>query len=120
MIVDDEPGVRATAREMLEEMSGGFEVLTCSSGAEALDVIAGAVDDISCVILDLTMPGLSGHEVIREISRRFPGIGVILSSGYSETAVDGLDELPCFRGFLKKPYTSAELLSAIRDSHQDH
>ena len=118
MVVDDEQGVRETALEMLER-SGGYEVITCSSGAEALQVLSESSGEFSCVILDLTMPGLSGHEVIQEISRRFPGIGVVLSSGFSERAVYGLEALSAFRGFLKKPYTSSELISAVRDSLEE-
>jgi tetratricopeptide (TPR) repeat protein len=107
LVVDDELSVRETSEEMLKAL--GFDVLVCSGGISALKLLEDKSDEISCVLLDLTMPDISGHEVLREIARLYPDVNVILSSGFSETVIRESNENPCFRGFLKKPYTMKEL-----------
>ncbi len=111
LIVDDEPSVRETAGEMLASM--GYEVLSCSGGGPALKVLEDRADDISCVLLDITMPDMSGHEVISEIARLHPRMDVILTSGFSEKMIVESRDNPCYRGFLKKPYSISQLKSTV-------
>lgn len=111
LVVDDERSVRETAGEMLSSMD--FEVMTGSSGSDALRILQERSGEIGCVLLDITMPDMSGHEVIREIARNYPGTDVILTSGYSERMILESRDNPCYRGFLKKPYSMDELRQAI-------
>jgi two-component system, cell cycle sensor histidine kinase and response regulator CckA len=66
------------------------------------------------VVLDLTMPGLHGTEVLREVRRLRPDMPVILSSGFVEAPL----ALPDVAGppplFLPKPYRAAELVECLR------
>lgn len=111
LIVDDEPSVLETAGELLASL--GYEVLSCSGGVPALEILEDSADRISCVLLDITMPDMSGHEVIREIAGIYPEMEVILTSGFSEKMIVESRDNPCYRGFLKKPYSISQLKSTI-------
>lgn len=113
LVVDDEGSVRDIAEEMLSSMD--YAVIACSSGSEALSLLREKGPEIGCVLLDITMPDMSGHEVIREISTRFPDTGVVLTSGFAEKMILESRDNPCYRGFLKKPY-SMDALKEIVDS----
>jgi CheY-like chemotaxis protein len=112
LVVDDEAAVRQTAGEMLRSL--GYSAVACPGGAEALELLDSGEPAVSCVLLDLTMPGMDGQEVLRQISIRHPRIPVVLSSGFSRSSVTGLSENPCYRGFLHKPYSSSELEQTMR------
>ena len=111
LLVDDEESVRETVESMLTTL--GFEVLTCSGGISTLKLLQGRVDDIACVLLDITMPEMGGHEVLSAIASLYPNLGVVLSSGFSEKMIEESSNNPCFRGFLKKPYTMDELRNML-------
>lgn len=112
LVVDDEATVRETAREMIERL--GYRTLTSSGGREALELLAAGGSGVSCVVLDLTMPGMGGQEVLERISRDHPGMRVILSSGFSRDSAADCARNPCYCGFLHKPYSSSELEETLR------
>ncbi|MBI5832757.1 MAG: PAS domain S-box protein [Armatimonadetes bacterium] len=107
LIVDDEETVRAVGRRMLERM--GFAVLTAAHGREALELFAEAGDDVSCVLLDLTMPHMDGEETFRELRRLRPDVRVMLCSGYNEQDATQRFAGKGLAGFLQKPYSLAAL-----------
>ena len=107
LIVDDEPLVRVQLRHALE--SQGYEVVEAATGAEGL--IAVARDAPCAVVLDVTMPDLSGIEVLRRIRSTGSALPVVLTSGYHRAALDA--ERDSFQAFLSKPYTLSELLDAV-------
>ena len=80
LLADDEAVVRDVGSEMLKSL--GYTVVAARDGKEAVEVFASR-DDISFVILDLTMPRMDGEECFRELRRLRPGVRVIMSSGYS-------------------------------------
>ncbi|RZB38453.1 MAG: hypothetical protein SRB2_00201 [Desulfobacteraceae bacterium Eth-SRB2] len=88
MLVDDEERFLSTAKKLLEKK--GYDVVTASSGAEALEKIR--VQNIHVVILDVKMPGMDGIATLKEIKKRFPLTEVIMLTGHAtmESAVDGL------------------------------
>ena len=81
LVVDDEEIVRLVAEGALE--SQGYEVLTAPDGATGLQHFESPDHGIDLVVLDLTMPGLSGEETLAEIRRRDTEIPVVIISGYS-------------------------------------
>ncbi len=107
LVVDDEQIVLDVAEKGLAV--GGYTVLTANSGDTALECFALHRDEIVCVLLDLTMPGRSGDDVLRALRAIDPHIRVVLSSGYSPDAVDPSAAVE----FLQKPYTLAELLQIV-------
>jgi DNA-binding NtrC family response regulator len=88
MIVDDEERFLSTMKKLLAKK--GYDVVTASSGAEALEIMS--VQNIHVVILDVKMPGMDGNETLREIKKRFPLTEVIMLTGHAtmESAVEGL------------------------------
>ena len=62
--VEDDPSIQAVAKVALEAV-GGFQVLSCSSGQEALDQVQGFAPDF--ILLDVMMPGMDGFEVARRM-----------------------------------------------------
>jgi CheY-like chemotaxis protein len=109
LLVDDEAMIRQLARVVLE--AAGYTVLEAEDGVVAVDIFRRAHDRIDLVILDLTMPRLSGRDAFRQIQEIDPGAKVLFSSGYS---VDDLAELDGARGLLSKPYRPPDLLAAVR------
>ena len=99
LIVDDERGVRESLRAILQ---GECEVLTASSGDEAIAIVGREPVDV--VTLDLKMPGLGGIGVLERIKEIDPDIEVLIITGYGtiDTAVQGLR----FRAFdyISKPF----------------
>jgi DNA-binding NtrC family response regulator len=110
LIIDDEPAVRNVTRTLLER--AGYRVLTAASGAEGLEVFSANPGAIGLVVLDLTMPRMSGKEVLTELTRIGGDVRVILASGYSHP--DSLPTGPNIAGFLHKPFRFDDLLSVIR------
>ena len=88
MLVDDEERFLSTTQKLLTKK--GYEVVTASSGAEALEKIG--TQTIHVVILDVKMPGMDGNAVLREIKRLYPLTEVIMLTGHAtmESAIDGL------------------------------
>ncbi len=113
LVADDEEIVRTVAKMTLERY--GLNVLTAEDGEETLAVFRDHAAEIRAVILDMTMPKLSGEEVFREIRRIRPDVCVIVSSGYNEQdVVDSFrDDKPM--GFIQKPYRAQDLVDRIRE-----
>ncbi len=104
LVVDDEAEVREILAETLEDF--GYAVLTAASGEEALPVLARD-GGVSMVITDVRMPGMSGLELAEEVRQRWPGVKVVLISGYFVPP-----QAP--QRFLKKPFHIKELASLVR------
>ncbi len=112
LVVDDEKGVRDLARKMLEHL--GFDVVTAQDGREAVEIFQQSPDEIELILLDLTMPRMSGHEAFEEIRRIRPDARVILSSGYDEEETISKFPATGLAGFIMKPYTLTALREIVR------
>jgi CheY-like chemotaxis protein len=112
--VDDEAAVREVATLILGEF--GHTVLTAACGRDAIAMFAEAPDAVDVVLLDMTMPDMSGDEVLRELLRLRADVRVILQSGYTEHEV--VERLPgaTVSGFLQKPYRATALLSRVQQA----
>lgn len=112
LFVDDDPNVLELGRRMLERI--GFEVILASDGEQALAIFSERPSSIKLILLDLTMPGMGGHEVHAKIQGIDDRVPVIFSSGY--TAQDVFDSVrPSQRcAFLQKPYTFDQLQTKLR------
>ncbi len=111
LVVDDEPEVREVVRAILEQR--GARVLAAANGPEAIELFSAQADQIDVVLLDLTMPGMSGAEVYEQLVRIRPDVRVVVSSGYGEREIAQRigDRAPA--GFVRKPFTSASLVARI-------
>ena len=113
LVVDDEPLVRETSALVLADE--GHEVRTAGDGFEALVELRQALPDL--IISDLSMPNMSGFELLSVIRRRFPHIPVIAISGkYEVTKPPGVIA-DCY--FIKSHYTPEELFANISELLRD-
>ncbi len=111
LLIDDEEVVRDMVGEVLR--AEGFEVRVAADGEAGVRIFEESADEIDVVLLDLSMPGLSGEATYSRLVRIRPEVRVILSSGY-----DHQEALRRFGrrgpvGFIQKPYRPPELLSEI-------
>lgn len=112
LVVDDEPMVRLVVATVLA--GRGFTVLEAENGHEAIQVFREHRSAIKAVLLDMSMPGMSGAETFREMHRINPDVPIMLLSGLNER--DSFDrtgaEGPA--GFLAKPFKPAALVEKVR------
>lgn len=112
LVVDDEPLVRQVAQIALERL--GYSVTLAEDGPAAINLFRTMAPDISVVLLDMSMPGMSGEEIFRHLRAIRPDIKVILSSGYNEAEAISRFNGKGLQGFIQKPYTSGRLGEAVR------
>ncbi len=111
LVVDDEEGVREVLAGLLRHF--GFDVLVAADGRTAVDTFREHAADICCVLLDASMPGMSGTETFHAIRGCDRDTPVIFMSGYDERKIR-----PSCRGdeptdFLAKPFSAAALHAAV-------
>jgi PAS domain S-box-containing protein len=112
LLVDDNPTVLEIGEEILRLL--GYSVLTASSGGEALSLYQRHQQQIGLVILDMIMPGLSGHDTYAALKKLNPGVAVLLCSGYSiDSQASEMLELGC-NGFLQKPFAVQDISLTVR------
>ncbi len=112
LVIDDEEPVRESVGDILRHE--GVDVVLAPDGQTGLDLYEKRRDDIRLVILDLSMPGLSGQETLTRLRRLDARVPVMLSSGFSETETGERFENLGVNGFLQKPYRWDQLVAAVR------
>ena len=111
LVVDDERLVREMAANMLKGL--GYAVLLASDGVEAVAIHQARAATIDCILLDLSMPNLSGREALTRIREVDPDTPVLLWTGYDLSgAVDNAEAIGA-QGVLRKPLKRKELADAI-------
>jgi PAS domain S-box-containing protein len=111
LVIDDEPGVLQVATRLLERL--GYTPLACADRQQALDLFRNANEQIRSILLDWTMPGLSGVEVIRGLRAIRADVPIVVMSGYSAHEISLPLETPDLNGFIQKPFRIHELREAI-------
>ena len=112
LVVDDEALMREVSASILEEQ--GFEVLTAAEGSEAVAIYRRERPGIRLVLLDRTMPRVSGDRVLQEIRRMDEDATVVMMSGFrAKEALAGLEDQPP-SGFIQKPFRPDELVRHLR------
>lgn len=116
LIVDDQ---RAITR-LIERVLGarGFDCLTAYDAQGAADALESAGGRVNLMLCDLRMPGRSGLELIQDVRRRYPEVGVIMISGVGDADVaEKALELGAY-GYVVKPFSASQLVinvaSALR------
>ncbi|MEA1979565.1 MAG: response regulator [candidate division Zixibacteria bacterium] len=109
LIVDDEDVIKTLLKRIIE--NDGYKVVNASNGNEALDIIEK--QNISVVVSDIKMPGMSGVELLKAIKSKYVQMQVLLMTGNSlefskeKAMASGAD------GFIAKPFNSIEILEKI-------
>jgi PAS domain S-box-containing protein len=111
LVVDDDALVRSLSRNILEAY--GYRVLVAEDGLEGLEIYQRQPEGIDLVVLDMTMPRLSGRDTLDRLRQINPGVRVLLASGYpgAEKGEVGAAEAA---GFISKPYRAQHLARMVR------
>lgn len=113
LVVDDEEMILSLATKILTRQ--GYEVITAYSGDEGLKLYARQPDQIDLLLIDLTMPGLSGFETLRRAREIKPGLPCIISSGQLADPDDTPNDLLNGLHFLQKPYRANQLSNLVNE-----
>ena len=113
LLVEDEPSAREGLTAMLEMI--GYQAVAVGSGEEALALPLGVSFDL--LLTDLLLPGMHGGELIRKARERWPGIRVLVMSGYAEDEAVRRGVLDGSVRFLQKPFGAAVLERELCAAH---
>jgi len=112
LVVDDEEQIVKVCARLLQKF--GYQVLTASGGKQAIELVRQYGAKLSLVLLDMTMPEMSGRQTYEAMQKLVPGIKVLLSSGCSvEGQAQELLDSGC-NGFIQKPFDAVDLAAKVR------
>lgn len=109
-VIDDDQSVRESLPDLIREF--GFAARVFSSAEGFLS--SNSIDETSCLILDVAMPGISGPELQQELKRRGQEIPIIFITGQKDETFRVLMLEQGAAGLLFKPFSDADLLAAIK------
>jgi len=112
LVIDDEPGIRATVKDILEDE--GYRTLTAEDGPMGLDLLRR--ESVEVVILDVWLPRMGGIDVLKAIKADHPAVETIVVSGHAsiDMAVNAV-KLGAF-DFIEKPLSIERLVTAVRNA----
>ena len=111
LFVDDDPVIRDLGKDMLKLL--GCKVLLAADGFEAVEIFRMHKDELSLVVLDITMPGMNGWEALTVLKSLQPDIPVVMASGHDENQMTHADHPGRPQAYLQKPYRLENLKAAI-------
>src|ERR1700690_1452244 len=114
LLAEDEPGVRALAREVLRQH--GYRVLEAMDVNDALRICREHPESIDLLLTDVVMPIMSGRELAERVAEIRPEIKVLYMSGYTENIVVNHGVTSIDKEFLQKPFTPRSLARKVRES----
>jgi CheY-like chemotaxis protein len=112
LVVDDDPMMLEVLVRILQREN--FEILTASSGAEALQKASQAAVPIDLLITDYAMPEMRGRELAERMRAQYPTVRVLYQTGFSDMLFENRSELEEGAAFLEKPFTARGLREAAR------
>ncbi|MCB9597031.1 MAG: response regulator [Sandaracinaceae bacterium] len=113
LVVDDEPSLRGFISDALSDF--GYEVEVAPDGLVGLERFRELKDRVSLVVMDMTMPVMSGEESFRAMRALDPELRALLVSGYDEEEATRRFTADGLAGFLQKPFTATRLAAKIRE-----
>jgi CheY-like chemotaxis protein len=111
LLVEDFPGLSSVTTKLLRR--AGYDVVLAESGERALELLAESGEP-DLIISDISLPGISGIELARQVRRTLPHMKMLLTSGSMEHAA-AISSLGGTTLFIAKPYHGEDLISRIRD-----
>lgn len=112
LVVEDEPGIRALMRKILQKQ--GYEVLEAQSGEEALALAEERRTPIDLLLADAEMPEMSGYELAARLKKLRPEMKMLFVSGLPAEELERFGPPPARASFLRKPFSLAALLEKAR------
>lgn len=117
-IVDDEEDIRDILSDLVEE--AGFSFRCFGDGQQAFDALAAKTDEPVCVLLDMTMPRMSGLELLEEIQKINPDLPVIFISG-NLSKVDVIESVAYgIFAVLEKPFQPSQVIANLNNAAQKY
>ena len=120
LIVDDEPFNLDILQEHLEDE--GYNIITASSGEQALEILLNVNSDISTILLDRMMPGMDGIEVLKKIKEesRYSNVPVIMQTAAASDAnvIEGLEAGAFY--YLTKPFEPELVVTVVKSALNDY
>lgn len=114
LLVDDEVIVRSVAETLLKKL--GYNILVAGNGEDALRIYEERGDEIDLVMLDLTMPVLSGQDTFRRLREEYDYVPVLICSGYLVDLTAFAEEAGARPdGFVQKPYNMDTMATMVRE-----
>src|ERR1700687_703211 len=113
LLAEDAEPLLKLARMFLE--SNGYQVLTATNGADAIQVAQNFPQPIDLLLTDVVMPGMNGRTLAKHLSAMQPGIKVLYTSGYTDSAIADHGRLEAGTYLLRKPFTEEELTQKVRE-----
>ena len=114
LLVEDEDALRRLTRRILEEAD--YQVLEAANAALAIQVWERHRQEIDVLLTDVVMPKRSGPSLRDELAKSRPELNVVFMSGYAGEVISRHGDLEDNALFLQKPFSSKELLSAVREA----
>ena len=111
LIVDDNTNMSSLLCEILEVFD--FKGINVESGENALENLKENQFDM--VITDLKMPGMSGEELFGAVKKKYPGMPVVVITGYSVSSPETQKILSDADGFLSKPFKVTDVEGLLKD-----
>jgi len=112
LVVDDEPIVRESIRDWLQE--AGHIVVTAETGEQALEILNHT--EIQVIILDIRLPGRTGISILREIHQQKPSIQIIIITAYpSSDLTNEVMKLGAF-DYMVKPIIPDDLEKLVNEA----
>ncbi|MEU7901419.1 PAS domain S-box protein [Actinoplanes sp. NPDC049118] len=111
LVVEDETALREVTQRIL--LRAGYTVLTAPNGSEALKIAGDHPDPIDVLLTDVIMPGMLGKDIAAAIVSARPETRVLFMSGYAQPVLTTHGTLPPDVHLLEKPFTGAELVTAL-------
>lgn len=118
LFIDDEQLLVNMGRQMLESL--GYKVVTRTSSFEALELFKKQRDKFDLVITDMTMPGMTGEELAKDVLKVRPDIPVLLCTGFSATMTEEKAKAIGIRAFVMKPFLRRDMAKIIRKVLDDN
>jgi CheY-like chemotaxis protein len=111
LVVDDDPGIRETMADILNEMD--FKVTTASDGYQAIDIVKGGFFD--AIVMDIRMPGIDGIETLKRIKRTTTRAKCILMTAYATKDAVLAARREGASSLLYKPIDIPQLVALLKD-----
>lgn len=119
LLVEDDENVRRMATQMLKIL--GYTVFAATSPQDALAICKEADQPLDCVVTDVIMPGMSGRELVAQLSTLRPGIKALYMSGYTSDVIAHHGVLDEGVFFIQKPFDMNgihhKIQEVMRSSH---
>lgn len=110
-LLDDDPLILESFEMIFSDL--GFEVVTCSDGAEGVELVSKA--DFDLILSDIRMPGVNGAEAVGAILARRPGARIFVLTAYPGDLLVQAALKAGARGVMKKPFEIAKILELLKD-----